>query len=187
MGAWQGLWVTRVGVSSFIVTLAGMLYFRGISMIATNGATVAPLPRSLTGFATGFLPPVLVDRRRSSLALAGYARAAACRDSRRAQALGVIDNCRAGPVPRAGAGDRRGGRRDLDRLAGRASPISSCSSRSARSAAEFVMRRTRFGAQLYAIGGNPEAARLSGINIDARRSSGISSSPASATASPASR
>ena len=31
-------------------------------------------------------------------------------------------------------------------------------------AAEFVMRRTRFGAQLYAIGGNPEAARLSGIN-----------------------
>src|SRR5476649_1610578 len=39
MGAWQGLWVTRMGVSSFIVTLAGMLYFRGISMIATNGAT----------------------------------------------------------------------------------------------------------------------------------------------------
>ena len=31
--------------------------------------------------------------------------------------------------------------------------------------AEFVMRRTRFGAQLYAIGGNPEAARLSGINL----------------------
>src|SRR6478752_6345815 len=28
MGAWQGMWVTRVGVSSFIVTLAGMLYFR---------------------------------------------------------------------------------------------------------------------------------------------------------------
>jgi D-xylose transport system permease protein len=30
--------------------------------------------------------------------------------------------------------------------------------------AEFLMRRTRYGAQLYAIGGNPEAARLSGIN-----------------------
>ena len=56
MGAWQGWWVTQVGVSSFIVTLAGMLYFRGISMIATNGATVAPLPKSLIGFATGFLP-----------------------------------------------------------------------------------------------------------------------------------
>ena len=32
-------------------------------------------------------------------------------------------------------------------------------------AAEFVMRRTRYGAQLYAIGGNPEAARLSGIKV----------------------
>ena len=27
MGAWQGFWVTRLGVSSFIVTLAGLLYF----------------------------------------------------------------------------------------------------------------------------------------------------------------
>jgi ABC-type xylose transport system permease subunit len=33
-------------------------------------------------------------------------------------------------------------------------------------AANILMRRTRFGAQLYAIGGNPEAARLSGINVD---------------------
>ena len=56
MGVWQGLWVARIGVSSFIVTLAGMLYFRGLSMIATNGATVAPLPDSLTDLATGFLP-----------------------------------------------------------------------------------------------------------------------------------
>jgi ABC-type xylose transport system permease subunit len=58
MGVWQGLWVARIGVSSFIVTLAGMLYFRGLSMIATNGATVAPLPDSLTDLATGFLPRV---------------------------------------------------------------------------------------------------------------------------------
>ena len=58
MGAWQGLWVTRLGVSSFIVTLAGMLYFRGISMIVTNGETVAPVPESLTDLATGFLAPL---------------------------------------------------------------------------------------------------------------------------------
>ncbi len=58
MGAWQGWWVTRMGVSSFIVTLAGMLYFRGISMIITNGATVAPVPKSLKALATGFLPPL---------------------------------------------------------------------------------------------------------------------------------
>ena len=57
MGVW--LWVARIGVSSFIVTLAGMLYFRGLSMIATNGATVAPLPDALTDLATGFLSPAL--------------------------------------------------------------------------------------------------------------------------------
>jgi len=59
MGLWRGLWVARIGVSSFIVTLAGMLYFRGFSMIATNGATVAPLPDTLTDLATGFLSPAL--------------------------------------------------------------------------------------------------------------------------------
>src|SRR4029077_1109452 len=58
MGAWQGVWVTRLGVFSFIVSLAGMLYFRGISMIATNGETVAPVPESLTNLATGFLAPL---------------------------------------------------------------------------------------------------------------------------------
>src|SRR5687768_4261748 len=55
MGAWQGLWVTRLGVSSFIVTLAGLLYFRGFSMIIADGATIAPLPSSLTEFATRYV------------------------------------------------------------------------------------------------------------------------------------
>src|SRR4051812_39743994 len=90
MGAWQGFWVTRVGVSSFIVTLAGMLYFRGLSMIATNGTTVAPLPRSLTGFATGFLPPAF-SITAVIVALVLYA-ALRLAEIRRAQALGVTDS-----------------------------------------------------------------------------------------------
>src|SRR4029077_19831859 len=71
MGVWQGLWVAKIGVSSFIVTLAAMLYFRGLSMIATNGATIAPLPDSLTDLATGFLPrgPSIAA---VALAFAGY-------------------------------------------------------------------------------------------------------------------
>src|SRR5688572_8910762 len=90
MGMWQGWWVTRVGVSSFIVTLAGMLYFRGISMIATNGATVAPLPRSLTGFATGFLPPLpSILAIVSALILYAALRFA---EVRRANALRVTEN-----------------------------------------------------------------------------------------------
>ena len=90
MGAWQGFWVTRLGVSSFIVTLAGMLYFRGISMIATNGATVAPLPRSLTSFATGFLSPTLsISAVVTVLAAYGTLRVV---EIRRAHTLGVSGN-----------------------------------------------------------------------------------------------
>src|SRR5258707_4674001 len=87
MGIWQGLWVARIGVSSFIVTLAGMLYFRGLSMIATNGATVAPLPKSLTSLATGFLP-ALPASAAILLALAAYAGLRIV-ELRRASALGV--------------------------------------------------------------------------------------------------
>ena len=162
MGAWQGLWVTRVGVSSFIVTLAGMLYFRGISMIATNGATVAPLPRSLTGFATGFLPPGL-SIAVIIVVLLAYA-ALRLAEIRRSLALGVTssftpDALRALTPPAIAAAiavwiATRQGIPYLVLL------VAVCAF-----AAEFVMRRTRYGAQLYAIGGNPEAARLSGIKL----------------------
>ena len=79
---------TRIGVSSFIVTLAGMLYFRGISMIATNGATVAPL----AGFAhrsRDRLPSAGAHRSpSSSLAFAATLRFAACRSCGARDALG---------------------------------------------------------------------------------------------------
>ena len=161
MGAWQGLWVTRVGVSSFIVTLAGMLYFRGISMIATNGATVAPLPRSLTGFATGFLPPAL-SIAAIVLVLAGYALLRLA-EIRRARALAVTDNpgqdllrALAPAIVAAVIGIWIASLQGIPYLV---ILVAVCAL-----AAEFVMRRTRFGVQIYAIGGNPEAARLSGIN-----------------------
>jgi D-xylose transport system permease protein len=161
MGMWQGWWVTRVGVSSFIVTLAGMLYFRGISMIATNGATVAPLPRSLTGFATGFLPPLpSILAIVSALVLYAALRFA---EIRRANALRVTDNATQDLVrslaPAGVAALAAIWVATLQGIPYLVLLVALCAL-----AAEFVMRRTRFGAQLYAIGGNPEAARLSGIN-----------------------
>jgi D-xylose transport system permease protein len=161
MGAWQGWWVTRVGVSSFIVTLAGMLYFRGISMIATNGATVAPLPRSLTGFATGFLPPA-PSIIAVILALVAYA-ALRMAEIRRAQALGVTESVGQDMlrslVPATLAALATIWIATLQGIPYLVLLVAICAL-----AAEFVMRRTPFGAKLYAIGGNPEAARLSGIN-----------------------
>jgi ABC-type xylose transport system permease subunit len=162
MGAWQGWWVTRIGVSSFIVTLAGMLYFRGISMIATNGATVAPLPKTLTGLATGFLPAglsifVVV------VALALYS-VFCLAELQRARSLAVIDRI----VPaalRAVAGPFLAAIVAIWIASWQGIPYLVLLVVICTIAAEFIMRRTRFGARLYAIGGNPEAARLSGINL----------------------
>ena len=163
MGAWQGWWVTRMKVSSFIVTLAGMLYFRGISMIATNGATVAPLPSSLKQVATGFLAPDL------SIALIvaslGLFMAFRAYELRRGARLGVVKNVRRTLV-----------RACLPWAVAAAAAIWLASSTGipylivlvavCAISADVLMRRTRFGMQLYAIGGNPEAARLSGVNVD---------------------
>lgn len=162
MGAWQGFWVTRLGVSSFIVTLAGMLYFRGISMIATNGATVAPLPRSLTGFATGFLSPALsISAVVLTLTLYGMLRLV---EIRRAYVLGVSKSI-APEVFRALAPPLIAAFIAIWIASWQGLPYLVLLVAICTFAAEFLMRRTRYGAQLYAIGGNPEAARLSGINL----------------------
>ena len=162
MGAWQGLWVTRMGVSSFIVTLAGMLYFRGISMIATNGATIAPLPSSLTRIATGFLPPW----QSIAIIAAAFVVFAGLRglEMARGERLGVVLSARrellrslAGPGVACLVAVWIASWQGIPYLV---FLVASCAI-----AAELVMRRTRFGAQLYAIGGNPEAARLSGIDV----------------------
>jgi ABC-type xylose transport system permease subunit len=162
MGAWQGFWVTHIGVSSFIVTLAGMLYFRGISMIDTNGATVAPLPRSLTGLATGFLPaPLSVGVVIVSLLAYGAMRLS---EIRRAHELGVAGKYSL-EVMRALAPPIVAAAIAIWIVSWQGIPYLVLLVAICTFAAEFLMRRTRYGAQLYAIGGNPEAARLSGINL----------------------
>jgi len=44
IGAWQGFWIAYIRVPPFIVTLAGMLVFRGLSNVILNGLTIAPMP-----------------------------------------------------------------------------------------------------------------------------------------------
>jgi D-xylose transport system permease protein len=161
MGVWQGFLVTRIGVSSFIVTLAGMLYFRGAAMIATNGATVAPLPRSLTSLATGFLPPAL-SIGVVMIALLAYG-ALRLVEIQRAVALGVSKGAKSEAL-RALIPPLAAAVVAVWIVSWQGVPYLVLLVALCTFAAEFLMRRTTFGAQLYAIGGNPEAARLSGIN-----------------------
>ena len=56
IGCWQGFWIAYVGVPAFIATLAGMLIFRGLTLVVLQGTSLAPLPAGYTFLASGFLP-----------------------------------------------------------------------------------------------------------------------------------
>ncbi|MFI5801675.1 multiple monosaccharide ABC transporter permease [Streptomyces sp. NPDC051561] len=55
-GAWQGFFIAYVGIPSFIVTLAGMLAFRGLTQIVLEGQSLAPFPEGFQNIAKGFIP-----------------------------------------------------------------------------------------------------------------------------------
>ena len=59
VGAWQGFWVAFVGIPAFIVTLAGMLLFRGLTLVLLTGGTISGLPDEFTAIGAGWLPPAL--------------------------------------------------------------------------------------------------------------------------------
>lgn len=61
IGAWQGFWVAYVGIPAFIVTLAGLLMFRGLTQVVLGGQSLAPFPRAFQKISTGYLPEVLVS------------------------------------------------------------------------------------------------------------------------------
>ena len=55
VGMWQGYWIAYIKIPSFIVTLAGMLVFRGINNLILNGETIA-LPNLYVTIASGSIP-----------------------------------------------------------------------------------------------------------------------------------
>ncbi len=58
-GAFQGYWVAYFKIPGFIVTLAGMLIFRGLTMTALEGQSKAPFPEVFQKMSNGFIPDIL--------------------------------------------------------------------------------------------------------------------------------
>lgn len=56
IGAWHGFWVAYVKIPAFIVTLAGMLIFRGLTLLVLQGEAVGPFPVPFQRLSTGFIP-----------------------------------------------------------------------------------------------------------------------------------
>lgn len=56
IGAFQGFWIAFVKVPAFIATLAGMLIFRGLTIVVLDGKSLAPFPQEFQIISSGFMP-----------------------------------------------------------------------------------------------------------------------------------
>ena len=160
VGAWHGLLVSRFALPPFIVTLSGFLAYRGLALVLSDARGLSPMgtdfvrlgARIAPSTSTALLVAALLgglallvqhERRRRSFGLAGtglvsLALTAAVMVSVTAFALFVYQGGMPVPVLIAA----------LATLAG-----------------AVLLRRTRLGRYAYAIGGNTEAARLSGVPV----------------------
>ncbi|WP_108719293.1 multiple monosaccharide ABC transporter permease [Miniimonas sp. S16] len=171
VGMWQGFWVAYVKVPAFIVTLAGMLLFRGLALVVV-GETISGLPAGFVAVSKGSLPNVLgfignadvVTLLIGALAIAfavySFVRS---RRSRRKHGLSTesfavlvikcVATAAAIAIVTVILSYSAGGTPIVLVICGVLIVLYS-----------FVMGRTVFGRHIYAIGGNRQAAALSGVD-----------------------
>ncbi|MEU1810627.1 sugar ABC transporter permease [Micromonospora sp. WMMD1076] len=173
IGAWQGFWVAYIGVPAFIVTLAGMLLFRGGNQFIGNANTVA-VPEGFRVIGAGFLPEVGPDTGYNNLTLLlGLAACAAVvwrelRDRRTRREM------KADPIPMWISLLRLAvmigvivfaALRFASGRVGTSFPVSGVILVALVLAYSFYTRNTASGRHIYAVGGNSRAAELSGVKL----------------------
>ncbi|KEY57212.1 xylose ABC transporter permease XylH [Serratia sp. DD3] len=164
LGAWNGWWVAYRKVPSFIVTLAGMLAFRGILIGITNGTTVSPTSNAMSQIGQSYLPNG-VGFGIGAVGLMLFVTWQWRRRSKRAQ-LGLPVTTVNGDVTRQSimAVLVLGAIYLLNDYRGVPTPVLILVA--LMLAGIFMATRTAFGRRIYAIGGNIDAARLSGVNVE---------------------
>ncbi|WMT14882.1 xylose ABC transporter permease XylH [Serratia fonticola] len=164
LGAWNGWWVAYRKVPSFIVTLAGMLAFRGILIGITNGTTVSPTSNAMSQIGQSYLPNG-VGFGIGAVGLMLFVAWQWRRRSRRTQ-LGLPVAAASGDVTRQSimAILVLGAIYLLNDYRGVPTPVLILTA--LMLAGIFMASRTAFGRRIYAIGGNIDAARLSGVNVE---------------------
>ena len=61
IGAAQGYWVAYFKIPSFIVTLAGMLVFKGLALAVLQGQSVGPFSPTFQKLSSGFIPEMFPE------------------------------------------------------------------------------------------------------------------------------
>lgn len=170
IGAWHGFWVAYVGIPAFIVTLASMLLFRGLTLVVLEGATVGGLPDNFKKMGNGFLPEIGPDTDLHNLTmLLGIVVVAVMvfLDFRKRVASKRY-NFEVLPFPLFALKQVVLGAVIIQftyLLAdARGLPIVGLILFALIAIYTFIMSRTVFGRHVYAIGGNVDAATMSGVN-----------------------
>ena len=165
IGLLQGTIIAKVGVPSFVVTLAGLLAWNGVVLLLIGGkGTVIIQNDFVVGFANDFLPAatswiVLLAgiALYAGILLNSYRtrrKAGLATEPQALLALRVLSLAAIGLIVVAVANQDRGIPYVFLVLTGLYILWT------------FVLNRTRFGRHIYAVGGNTEAARRAGINVD---------------------
>ncbi|MBN3217900.1 sugar ABC transporter permease [Pectobacterium polaris] len=164
LGAWNGWWVAYRKVPSFIVTLAGMLAFRGILIGITNGTTVSPTSEAMSQIGQSYLPSSM-GFMFGAIGLMVFIAWQWRRRSSRAR-LGLPVNPPAGDIGRQTftALVVLGAIYLLNDYRGVPTPVLVLTL--LMLGGIFLATRTAFGRRIYAVGGNIDAARLSGVNVE---------------------
>ncbi|SER46771.1 multiple monosaccharide ABC transporter membrane protein [Tranquillimonas rosea] len=172
IGMAQGFWVAYFKIPSFIVTLAGMLVFKGLTLWLLAGQSVGPFPPQFQLIAAGFVPDLLGGEEINLFSLAaGVVVAVAL--------LGLAVRTRARQI-RNGTADEPfaffAAKNALIFIAliymswlmatFRGLPNVFIVMALLIAIYSFVTARTTIGRRIYAIGGNEKAAKLSGINSE---------------------
>lgn len=169
IGAIQGYWIAYWNVPSFIVTLAGMLVFRGLTMIALEGQSVGPFEDSFNTLSSGFIPDffggelhitsllvgVVVSITFFFLELRQRKNAALHEISTSSTLFFVLKNLALSAVIIIFSYllASYSGMPNVLIIMGVLVALYT-----------FIMNRTTIGRRIYAVGGNAKAAKLSGIN-----------------------
>lgn len=164
LGAWNGWWVAYRKVPSFIVTLAGMLAFRGILVGVTDGTTVAPTSDAMSIIGQSYLPNML-SLSLGIVGLCGYfAWQKRQNQLRRHYGLTVASTSKNMSKSAITTIAILGVILLLNDYRGVPMPVLILSI--LLILGMFISTKTSFGRRIYAIGGNIEASRLSGINVE---------------------
>ena len=172
IGAAQGYWVAFYKIPSFIVTLAGMLVFKGLALAVLEGSSVGPFPDTFQLLSTGFIPdPFHGETLRVTSLVAGILMALVLLVSKvRGRAERVKHGMESEPAILF-----------MVKNLVFASMIAAFSYMLASYKGlpnvlivmlllmliyDFVTSRTTLGRRIYALGGNEKAARLSGIKTE---------------------